>query len=145
MGEFVALTTKQSERFAQAPPGGCIQKRVVPPAERHAVGDIQNQIRPLPAPQDMMCVVRSATHRTVRPLTGVIVALEHGWTGVHAQLARERRRAFLSKRRFNRALRTLVGSPLAVRVASAGALYAPSVVRALILHASDCDLVESRR
>ena len=48
-------------------------------------------------------------------------ALEHGWAGVHARLAAAtRRREFAAKWRFNRALRTLVSSPPAVRAAAGG-------------------------
>jgi flavin-dependent dehydrogenase len=68
-------------------------------------------------------------------------ALEYGWTGVHARLGAERRRVFGAKWRFNRALRALVGAPIAVRAASLGSRLAPAVVRALILRAGDCDLV----
>jgi flavin-dependent dehydrogenase len=67
-------------------------------------------------------------------------ALEHGWDGVHRRLAADRAREFDAKMRFNRALRTLVGSPLAVWAATRTARLAPSVVRALITRASDCDL-----
>ena len=45
-------------------------------------------------------------------------ALEHGWTGVHARLAADRRRAFASKWRFNRALRALVSSARAIDAAA---------------------------
>jgi flavin-dependent dehydrogenase len=67
-------------------------------------------------------------------------ALEHGWTGIHARLAVERRQEFADKWRFNRALRALVASPLAVRAASRGARFAPGVVRALVARAGDCDI-----
>jgi flavin-dependent dehydrogenase len=67
-------------------------------------------------------------------------ALEHGWAGVHARLAVERHRAFAAKWRFNRALRVLVASPLAVRLAAQGARLAPAAVRAIISRAGDCDL-----
>jgi flavin-dependent dehydrogenase len=67
-----------------------------------------------------------------------IRALEHGWSGVHAELARQRRREFASKWRFNRALRALVSSPAAVRVGEAIASVAPSIVRALVSRAGDC-------
>lgn len=70
-------------------------------------------------------------------------ALEHGWDGVHARLATERSREFASKMRFNRALRSVVGSPLAVWAATRSARIAPSVVRALITRASDCDVAVS--
>jgi flavin-dependent dehydrogenase len=71
-------------------------------------------------------------------------ALEHGWAGVHAQLVEDRRRAFAGKWRFNRALRSLVASPSAVRTAAAAARIAPGAVRAVIARAGDCDLAMSR-
>ena len=46
-------------------------------------------------------------------------ALEHGWSGVHAELNGQRRRLFGGKWRFNRVLRALVASPNAVEVAAA--------------------------
>jgi flavin-dependent dehydrogenase len=67
-------------------------------------------------------------------------ALEHGWSGVHDRLAGRREREFSGKWRFNRALRTLVGSPPGVMVAAAGARVAPGVLRAIIRRAGDCDL-----
>ena len=66
-------------------------------------------------------------------------ALEHGWTGVHARLAAERRRAFGGKWRFNRALRALVASPRAVDAAAIRRAVAPGVLRAVIARAGDCD------
>jgi flavin-dependent dehydrogenase len=65
-------------------------------------------------------------------------ALEHGWPGVHRRLAIDRHRAFRGKWRFNRALRALVSSPLAVRAAALGATVAPGVLRAVIARAGDC-------
>jgi flavin-dependent dehydrogenase len=67
-------------------------------------------------------------------------ALEHGWAGVHSRLAVERRQEFAGKWRFNRALRALAASPLAVQAAARGARFAPGVVRALIARAGDCDI-----
>jgi len=67
-------------------------------------------------------------------------ALEHGWVGVHAELAAARRRAFAGKWRFNRTLRSLVASPSGVRAAAAAARIAPGVLRAIIARAGDCDL-----
>ena len=67
-------------------------------------------------------------------------ALEHGWPGVHAWLSAERREAFGSKWRFNRAVRRLVGSPPALRAAALGARVAPAVVKAVINYAGDCGL-----
>ena len=68
-------------------------------------------------------------------------ALAHGWTGVHARLAAQRRREFGGKFRFNRTLRALVASPRSVAAAALGARLAPSVLRAIIARAGDCDLV----
>jgi flavin-dependent dehydrogenase len=67
-------------------------------------------------------------------------ALDHGWAGVHSCLAVERRQEFAGKWRFNRALRALAASPLAVQAAARGARFAPGVVRALIARAGDCDI-----
>jgi len=66
-------------------------------------------------------------------------ALEHGWIGVHAQLAAERRRAFASKWRFNRALRALVSSPRAIDAAAVATRIAPGILRAVIARAGDCE------
>ena len=68
-------------------------------------------------------------------------ALANGWKGVHARLAQERRREFATKWRFNRTLRTLVSFPAAVRVGEAVALVAPSVLRAVVRRAGDCELL----
>jgi flavin-dependent dehydrogenase len=67
-------------------------------------------------------------------------ALEHGWHGVHHRHHRATRRYFESKRRFNRLLRLLVSSPAAVAGAQFGARWAPSMVRAIVMHAGDCGL-----
>ena len=67
-------------------------------------------------------------------------ALEHGWTGVHARLAADRRRAFASKWRFNRALRALVSSAHAIDAAAVATRLAPGILRAVIARAGDCDL-----
>ena len=66
-------------------------------------------------------------------------AIEHGWSGVHARLAAERRRAFAGKWRFNRALRALVSSPRSVDAAAIAARFAPGVLRAIIARAGDCN------
>jgi len=68
-------------------------------------------------------------------------ALEHGWTGVHARLAADRRRAFAGKWRFNRALRALVSSPRAIGAAAAATRLAPGILHAVIARAGDCDTV----
>ena len=65
-------------------------------------------------------------------------ALEHGWTGVHARLAGDRRRAFASKWRFNRALRALVSSARALDAAAVATRLAPGILRAVIARAGDC-------
>ena len=65
-------------------------------------------------------------------------ALEHGWAGVHARLAAERRREFGAKWRFNRVLRTTVAWPRLVQLAAAGARLSPGAVRAMIEYAGDC-------
>lgn len=69
-------------------------------------------------------------------------ALKHGWTGVHARLDAQRRREFAPKWRFNRALRSLVGSPRAIGAATFGARLAPSILRAVIARAGDCDIAD---
>ena len=65
-------------------------------------------------------------------------ALEHGWNGVHADLARARQRLFGSKWRFNRGLRALVASPRAIGAAAMAARVAPGVLRSVIARAGDC-------
>jgi flavin-dependent dehydrogenase len=56
---------------------------------------------------------------------------------VLARLAQDRRHAFGAKLRFNRALRTLVGSPMGVRLGAFGASIAPAVLRLVIATAGD--------
>jgi len=65
-------------------------------------------------------------------------ALEHGWSGVHARLAEERRREFASKWRFNRALRRLVGSSRTLAAATVAGRYMPRAFQAVIARAGDC-------
>jgi flavin-dependent dehydrogenase len=57
-----------------------------------------------------------------------------------ARLALLRRRAFSFKLRFNRVLRTLVGSPMGVRMGAAGASLLPFVLRRVIATAGDVSL-----
>jgi flavin-dependent dehydrogenase len=71
-------------------------------------------------------------------------ALAHGWNGVHAQLAADRRAEFGGKWRFNRALRALVASPRAVGAAALGARLAPAVLQRVIAHAGDCHVRPQR-
>jgi len=66
-----------------------------------------------------------------------LAALEHGRADAHVLLSRMRRREFASKWRFNRALRALAGSPLAMRVASRGAHWAPRWLERTIRYAGD--------
>ena len=70
--------------------------------------------------------------------TAALQALEHGWTGVHTRLAGDRRRAFASKWRFNRALRALVSSARAIDTAAVATRLAPGILRAVIARAGDC-------
>lgn len=72
-------------------------------------------------------------------------ALEHGWSGVHAELQRRRREEFGAKWRFNRVLRALVASPLALRSAETGARFAPGLIRSIVARAGDCDLAFASR
>ena len=64
-----------------------------------------------------------------------LTALEHGRADAHVQLSDMRRREFASKWRFNRALRALAGSPLAMRIASHGADWAPGWLERTISYA----------
>jgi menaquinone-9 beta-reductase len=54
-------------------------------------------------------------------------------------LSAARRSAFGAKLRFNRALRTLVGWPMGVRLGAVGATLAPSLLRQIIAMAGDVD------
>ncbi|MCU1382147.1 MAG: hypothetical protein JWL71_844 [Acidobacteria bacterium] len=82
--------------------------------------------------------LRFATHGAELAAASALQALEHGWTGVHHQLARARRHAFAAKWAFNRGLRALVASPLGVDTAAVGARIAPPILRAMISRAGDC-------
>ena len=73
--------------------------------------------------------LRFAIHGAELAAAAALQALAHGWTGVHARLAAERRRAFGGKWRFNRGLRALV-------VVSARRSTPPRLARALPLHCS---------
>ncbi len=68
-----------------------------------------------------------------------IEALAAGGAGAPAELARRRRAAFAGKWRLNRLLRRLVDSPLALAGAAGAASLVPSLVRALVAAAGDCD------
>jgi flavin-dependent dehydrogenase len=84
--------------------------------------------------------LRFAVHGGELAALAALQALEHGWTGVHARLAADRRRAFAGKWRFNRAIRALVSSPRSVGAAALAARLAPGVLRAVIARAGDCDV-----
>jgi flavin-dependent dehydrogenase len=83
--------------------------------------------------------LRFAVHGGELAALAALQALEHGWTGVHARLAADRRRAFAGKWRFNRAIRALVSSPRSIGAAAFAARLAPGVLRAVIARAGDCD------
>jgi flavin-dependent dehydrogenase len=63
--------------------------------------------------------------------------LEHGHDDAHVRLAAARRREFWTKWRFNRAVRSLAGSPLAMNVASHAANWAPGWLERTIQYAGD--------
>ena len=63
--------------------------------------------------------------------------LEEGWKDAHVRLAIDRAREFGPKWRFNRVLRRVVASPLAVRAAAAGAHLSPGLLRHAIRYAGD--------
>jgi flavin-dependent dehydrogenase len=63
--------------------------------------------------------------------------LEHGASDAHRALSRARRHAFGAKWRFNRALRALAGSPLALTVAARSAAWSPAWLRYAIRYAGD--------
>jgi geranylgeranyl reductase family protein len=69
-------------------------------------------------------------------------ALVHGWSGVPARHAALRAAEFSSKWRLNRGLRALVGSPLALWLATAIAPLSRGVLRALVARAGDCDVAD---
>jgi flavin-dependent dehydrogenase len=63
--------------------------------------------------------------------------LEHGWEDAHVRRAAARRAAFRDKWRFNRALRTLVGTPASVYGAALVARVAPALLRHAVRYAGD--------
>src|SRR5262249_23511859 len=65
-------------------------------------------------------------------------ALEHGWPSAHAWLRAERATSFAGKWHFNRAVRALVSSPIAIDAAGLTARIAPSFFRGLVAKAGDC-------
>lgn len=70
-------------------------------------------------------------------------ALANGWHNVHRRLARARHAEFSRKWRFNRAVRSLVGSKSAVAIAAAGARVAPTVLRRVMIYSGDCAAAKS--
>ena len=66
-----------------------------------------------------------------------IEALEGRTAAAHLRLDEARRREFGSKWRFNRILRALVSSPLAVRAAGVGASIAPPMLAHVVSYAGD--------
>ena len=64
-------------------------------------------------------------------------ALEHGAGDAHVRLLEDRTREFARKWQFNRSLRALVGSPLAVRAAGVGAALAPRLLHHVVSYAGD--------
>ena len=70
-------------------------------------------------------------------------ALEHGWSGIHAGLAADRRREFSTKWRFNRVLRTTVAWPRLMSAVAVCARMSPGVVRAMIEYAGDCGVARA--
>ena len=70
--------------------------------------------------------------------------LETGRPDGHERLARSRAQEFSRKWRFNRAVRTLIGSPLGVAAGSLGAGIVPAVMRRVIAYAGDVDARKCR-
>jgi flavin-dependent dehydrogenase len=66
-----------------------------------------------------------------------IEALEGRTAAAHIRLEQARRREFGNKWRFNRVLRALVSSPLAVRAAGVGAAIAPPMLAHVVAYAGD--------
>jgi flavin-dependent dehydrogenase len=85
--------------------------------------------------------LRFATRGGELAALGALHALAHGWTGVHARLAADRRQEFGGKWRFNRVLRSLVASPRSIDAAALGARIFPVALRFVIARAGDCDRV----
>ena len=69
--------------------------------------------------------------------TEVTRVLQEGWRDAHLRLAAARRQEFRAKWTFDRTLRAIAASPLAVRAAAAGAQLSPAVLRHAIRYAGD--------
>ena len=66
--------------------------------------------------------------------------LADGWQEAHVRLLARRQREFARKWRFNRSLRALAASPIAVRAAGVGASLSPALIRRTICYAGDVGL-----
>ena len=66
--------------------------------------------------------------------------LSEGWNGAHLRLHAAREREFGAKWRFNRSLRALASSPVAVRAAGLFASLSPAALRHVIRYAGDAGL-----
>lgn len=134
------------ERFARA-------RFVTPPT---VIGPLAIDATSAPVPEGLLLAGDAAGF--IDPMTGdglrfavrggelaaeaALRALADGWTGLHDRVTELRRQEFQVKHRFNRALRGFVGSPMAVRAATAGAFVLQPLLRSLIIRAGDCDLCE---
>jgi flavin-dependent dehydrogenase len=139
----LSIDSELAERFARA-------RRVTPPV---VLGPLAVDV--VERPMDGLILAGDAAG-FIDPMTGdglrfavrggelaaaaALQALEHGWTGVHTQLARARRREFGTKWRFNRTLRAVVSSPSAIRASAMVASIAPAALAAVVRHAGDCAL-----
>ena len=102
----------------------CLGPLAVEPRLRRARSAARGRRRRLHRSDDRRrAAVRAARRRAGRARSAH--ALEHGGADAHLRLAPGAPREFARKWRFNRALRSLVGSPLAVRAAALGARWAP--------------------
>jgi flavin-dependent dehydrogenase len=72
-----------------------------------------------------------AAHAALRALT-------YGWRGVHEAHAGARAHAFAAKHRFNRALRSVVASRMAIALGALGARMVPAALRVIVARAGDC-------
>jgi flavin-dependent dehydrogenase len=66
--------------------------------------------------------------------------LNEGWNAAHLRLDAARQREFSAKWRFNRSLRALASSPIAVRAAGFVASLSPSALRQVVSYAGDTGL-----
>jgi flavin-dependent dehydrogenase len=66
--------------------------------------------------------------------------LNEEWNGAHLRLDAARQREFRGKWRFNRSLRALVSSPIAVRAAGFMASLSPAALRQVVSYAGDTGL-----